>query len=117
MANGLIGKVTAGGGTHLIASTAYFTCATAKATAAKVAAAADTSLDNITLMTGLTIYVKFTNHNEVASPTLALYKSDGTTNLVAAKPIMRYGTTTAYQNAAGSWRDGAVVAFTYDGTN
>lgn len=117
MANGLIGKITAGGGTHLIASTAYFTCATAKATAAKVAAAADTNLDNITLMTGLTIYVKFTNHNEVANPTLALYKSDGTTNLVAAKSIMRYGTTTAYQSAAGSWRDGAVVAFTYDGTN
>lgn len=117
MANGLIGKVTAGGGTHLIASTAYFTCATAGGTKAKIAAAADTSLDSITLMTGLTIYVKFTNANTVASPTLALYKSDGTTSLLAAKNIMRYGTTAPGKNAQQSWRAGAVVAFTYDGTN
>lgn len=102
MANGLIGKVTAGGGTHLIASTAYFTCATAAATAAKVAAAADTSLDSITLMTGLTIYVKFTYANGVANPTLALYKSDGTTSLLAAKSIKRYGTTAPSTSAASS---------------
>lgn len=93
MANGLIGKVTAGGGTHLIASTAYFTCATAAETVAKVAAAADTGLDSITLITGLTIYVKFTNYNTATNPTLALYKSDGTTSLLAAKSIKRYGTT------------------------
>lgn len=102
MANGLIGKVTAGGGTHLVASTAYFTCATAAGTAAKIAAAADSSLDSITLITGLTIYVKFTNANGVANPTLALYKSDGTTKIVDPVSIKRYGTTAPGTNAATS---------------
>lgn len=116
MANGLIGKVTAGGGTHLIASTAYFTCATAGGTAEKIAKAADTSLNSLTIITGMTIYVKFDAANTKASPTLTL-QTNGGIELLAAKPIMRYGTTATYQNAAGSWKSGAVVALTYDGTN
>lgn len=116
MANGLIGKVTAGGGTHLIASTAYFTCETTAATTAKIAKAADTSLDSFTVITGMTIYIKFTYANGVASPTLTL-QTNGGTELLAAKSIKRYGTTAPSTTAATSWRAGAVVAFTYDGTN
>ena len=116
MANGLIGKVTAGGGTHLIASTAYFTCATAGGTAAKIAKAADTSLNSLTVITGMTIYVKFDAANTKANPTLTL-QTNGGTELLAAKPIMRYGTTATHTNAAGSWKSGAIVALTYDGTN
>ena len=116
MANGLIGKVTAGGGTHLITSTAYFTCATAAATAAKVAKAADTGLNSLTVITGMTIYVKFTNTNEVANPTLTL-QTNGGTELLAAKSIMRYGITAPSTSAASSWKAGAVVALVYDGTN
>lgn len=101
MANGLIGKVTAGGGTHLITSTAYFTCETAAGTAAKVAKAADTSLDSFTVITGMTIYVKFTYANGVANPTLAL-QTNGGTQLLAAKSIMRYGSTAPSTNAASS---------------
>ena len=101
MANGLIGKVTAGGGTHLIASTAYFTCATAAATATKVAKVADTSLDSFTVITGMTIYVKFTYANGVANPTLTL-QTNGGTQLLAAKSIMRYGSTAPSTSAASS---------------
>lgn len=101
MANGLIGKVTAGGGTHLIASTAYFTCETAAATAAKIAKAADTGLNSLTVITGMTIYVKFTNYNSAANPTLTL-QTNGGTQLLAAKSIMRYGSTAPSTNAASS---------------
>lgn len=116
MANGLIGKVTAGGGTHLIASTAYFTCETAAATAAKIAKAADTGLNSLTVITGMTIYVKFTYANGVANPTLTL-QTNGGTQLLAAKSIMRYGSTAPSTSAASSWKAGAIVALVYDGTN
>lgn len=101
MANGLIGKVTAGGGTHLVASTAYFTCATAAGTAAKIAKAADTGLDSATLITGLTVYVKFENSNTAANPTLTL-QTNGGSQIIAAKSIKRYGTAAPGTNGATS---------------
>lgn len=105
---GTIAKVSAGGSTHLIASTCYATCTTAKATAAKVATVIDSQA--FTLMEGVTVHVKFTYSNTASSPTLNVSGS-------GAKAIMRYGTTAVSTAAASSWRDGAVVAFTYDGTN
>ena len=83
----------------------YGTCATAAATAAKVV-----TLSGFTLVTGATIHVKFTNSNTVANPTLNV-------NSTGAKSIMRYGTTAASTSPDTSWLAGAVVSFTYDGTN
>ena len=116
MAGGVIGKVTAGGGTHLVTNTFYGTCDTAAATAAKIVKLVDTSPNAATLITGMLLCVKFTYANGVASPTLTIQTSGGT-QLIAAKSIMRYGTTAPSTNAATSWTAGAVVPFIYDGTN
>ena len=102
---GYVGKVTAGGSTHLVGSTLYGTCSTAAATAAKVVTCADFT----TLITGVTIHVKFTYANGVASPTLNV-------NSTGAKNIYRYGTTAPSTSAASSWQAGSVVEFTYDGS-
>ena len=100
-----IGQVALGGSNLPVASTLYGTCATAAGTAAKVV-----TCDNFDkLITGVTIYVKFTNSNSVANPTLQVNSTD-------AKSIKRYGTTAPSTSAATSWQAGSVVAFTYDGT-
>lgn len=116
MTGGVIGKITAGGGTHLVTATFYGTCATAKGTAAKIVKLSDTTVDSVTLITGMTLAVKFTAENTVANPTLTV-QTNGGTELIAAKSIMRYGTTAVATNAATSWRAGAIVLFVYDGTN
>lgn len=116
MAGGVIGKVTAGGGTHLVTNTFYGTCDTAAATAAKIVKLVDTAPNAATLITGMLLCVKFTYANGVASPTLTIQTSGGT-QIIAAKSIMRYGTTAPSTNAATSWTAGAVVPFIYDGTN
>ena len=102
---GYVGKVTAGGSTHLVGSTLYGTCATAAATKAKVV----TCSDFTTLITGVTIHVKFTYSNTVASPTLNV-------NSTGAKNIYRYGTTAPGVSVGASWNAGQVVSFTYDGS-
>jgi len=100
-----IGQVALGGSNLPVASTLYGTCATAAGTAAKVV-----TCDNFDkLITGVTIYVKFTYSNSVANPTLNV-------NSTGAKTIYRYGTTAPSTSAATSWQAGSVVAFTYDGT-
>lgn len=127
MAGQVISKVaTSDGSTHLISPSFYCTCATAAATAAKAVIVNDPSITNaITLVNGLTIYVKFTYANTVASPKITVYNNSGTaasptqgsTTLIAQKSIMRYGTTAPSTSAATSWQAGSVVALTYDGTN
>lgn len=104
---GTIGKVTAGGSTHLLASTAYGTCATEATTAAKVATIQDSQA--FTLLTGVTVHIKFTYTNTVANPTLNV-------NSTGAKAIMRYGTTRPSTSTVTSWFAGSVISFTYDGT-
>lgn len=104
---GTVAKLNIGGSDHLIASTAYATCPTAAATAAKVATVQDSQA--FTLITGTTVHVKFTYDNDVASPTLNV-------NGTGAKNIYRYGTTAPSTAAASSWNAGAVVSFTYDGS-
>lgn len=108
---GTIAKVTAGGATHLIASSAYGECTTAAATAAKTVNLTGDGTATIpyTLMKGNTIHVKFTNTNTAASPTLDV-------NSTGAKAITKYGATAAGTTEITSWSAGAVVAFTYDGT-
>jgi hypothetical protein len=100
MANGVIGKVTAGGGTHLVTSTFYGTCTTEASTVAKIAKLADNTINNATLITGMMITVKFTYSNTATNPTLTIQEGDSTTNLIAAKPIVRYGTTVPGTNEA-----------------
>ena len=83
----------------------YGTCATAQGTAAKT-----TTIDGVTtLTTGLTIYVRFTNTNTIANPTLNV-------NSLGAVAIKRYGTTAPSTSATSSWNAGEVVSLTYDGT-
>ena len=104
---GTIAKITAGGSTHLVASTCYGTCTTAANTAAKVATIQDSQA--FTLLTGVTVHIKMSNNNTVANPTLNV-------NGTGAKAIMRYGTTAPSTNDNTSWYAGSVVSFTYDGT-
>lgn len=93
---GTIAKITAGGGTHYIASSAYCICTTAAATAAKVANLIGDQADNastaaFTLIKGTTVHVKFTYGNTAGSATLNV---GGT----GAKNICRYGTTAVGTN-------------------
>ena len=85
----------------------FGSCSTAAATAAKTVTLDDSM--SFTLAKGASVFVKFTNANSVASPTLAV---NGTT----AKAIMRYGTTAPSTSAKTSWQAGSVVHFVYDGT-
>lgn len=102
MANGIIGKVTAGGGTHLVTSTFYGTCATAANTAAKIVKLADATADTATAMVGMTLAVKFTYSNTAANPTLTVQRNGNTANLIAAASIKSYGTTAPGTTAATS---------------
>lgn len=98
-----VGKVTAGGSTHLVGSTLYGTCDTASATAAKVVTCAD--FDK--LETGVTIHVRFAYGNGVQNPTLNV-------NGTGAKPI-KAGYSSSY--TAIRIEQYGVYSFTYDGTN
>ncbi len=84
----------------------YGVCSTAAGTAAKAV-----TINGITsLVTGLTIAVKFSNNNTAASPTLQV-------NSLTAKPIYQHGTTPAgTDDATTGWYAGAVVILAYDGT-
>ena len=116
MAGQVLGKVTAGGGTHLISNTFYGTCDTAAGTAAKIVKLVDTNTNAFSAITGMLLAVKFTNANSVANPTLTL-QTNGAAALLAAKNIYRYGSTAPSTSAATSWQAGSVVLFVYDGTN
>ena len=112
---GTIAKVTAGGGTHYVASTSYCYCDTAANTVAKVAKVIGDQADSastaaFTLIKGTTVHVKFVYSNTAANPTLAV---GGTT----AAAIKKYGTTAVGNNTKTSWEAGAIVSLTYDGTN
>lgn len=96
--SGTIGKFNTGGNDYLIASTAFATCSTASSTAVKVATIQDGA--SFTLITGITVYVKFTYANFDTIPRLNV-NSTGAITIVGAK----------------TWDAGAVISFTYDGTN
>jgi len=102
-----IGKVTdTAGTTHLVGSMLYGTCSTGASTAAKVVTLSDFSK----LETGVTIHVKFTNSNTASNATLNV-------NSTGAKNLCSYGTTRVGTTERTSWKAGAVVSFTYDGTS
>lgn len=102
---GYISKVAIGTTEYPVGSSLYGTCDTAAATAAKVVTMANFD----SLVTGVTIHVKFTNSNTVANPTLNV-------NSTGAKSIKRYGTTAPSTSVASSWNAGAILSLTYDGT-
>lgn len=89
---------------HPVTSVLYGTCDTAAATAAKVV----TCTDFDTLMTGVTIRVKFANANTAASPTVNI-------NSTGAKSVYRFGSTAPVDG--NSWNAGEVVELVYDGTS
>lgn len=102
---GVITKVNPGDNKEYgIAPSAYGYCETAAATAAKVV-----DMTGFKLYTGVTIFVKFKERNNVANPTLNV-------NGTGAKPIYRYATTRpGTGDDTTGWRAGAILAFTYDG--
>lgn len=100
-----IAKAKVGNTTYPIGSALYGTCSTAADTANKTVTLSDFD----TLITGVTLHVKFTNSNTAANPKLIV----GTEG--QAKSIYRYGTTVPGTTAATSWPAGAVVSFTYTG--
>lgn len=106
----VINKINTGSTEYAIASTAYATCSTAASTAAKVAyILGTTATSGFTLTTGVTVYVKFTNTNTAANPTLNI----NSTTSSNAKAIQRNGVAIA----AGELQANCIYAFLYDGTN
>ena len=101
MAGQVLGKVTAGGGTHLISNTFYGTCDTAAATAAKIVKLVDTNTNAFSAITGMLLAVKFTYANAAANPTLTL-QTNGAAALLAAKNIYRYGSVAPSTSAETS---------------
>lgn len=98
--NGYIGKLNPGNGTeYSLGSTAYGVCSTAANEPDKTV-----EMTGFTLMTGATIFVKFTNTNSASNPTLSV-------NSTTAKSLVKYGSSTI------NWSAGAVLCLTYDGTN
>ena len=95
--------ISGGGG----ASFRYGECSTGASTAAKVVTLSPALTE---LKTGEVIFVKFTNSNTVANPTLNV-------NGLGAKNIRRYGSTSPSTSAASSWNAGSVVALVYDGSH
>lgn len=83
----------------------YGYCETAADTVAKTV-----TINNFTLVTGRTIFVKFKYANTASNPTLNV-------NSTGAIPLYRYGTTAVSKTAAtNSWQANSVIALTYDGT-
>ncbi len=99
MAN-IIEQVNVNGTVFTIASSAYAVCSTAASEAAKTI-----NITGFSLITGVTIHVKFANANSAATPTLTIAGGDNAAN----NPIPIIGTAV--------WDAGAIFALTYDGTN
>lgn len=104
--DGVISKINPSGTAYALASNAYGYCQTGKSTKAKVV-----DMTGFTLVEGVTIHVKFQYENTASSPTLNV-------NGTGAIPIMIYGMTPASSSSGTTgWYAGAVLSFTYDGTN
>lgn len=62
----------------------YGTCSTGASTVAKEVLLSDSSISELTAVTGMTIFVKFTNTNTASQPTMTVKDSTGTTTLISA---------------------------------
>lgn len=85
----------------------FTTCETGKSTVDKVATVVPDNTD-WSLFNGATVTVKFTSANEAMNPTLNVNGS-------GAKPIRDYKGNELTADAM-KWKEGAALAFTYDGT-
>jgi len=118
MSTNYIDQITdTAGTTHDISegdSTRIFraTCATAAATAAKVATL-QTSDRNFSLATGVRVAVTFTYGNSAATPTLNVNSSGAKTIAVATSATAK---TTGNGTTYNTWGPYETVLFTYDGT-
>ncbi len=111
--SGLIEQIDAGSNLYNIASTAYGYCETAAGTAAKVVAIA-----GFKYKTGVTIHVKFRYENTASSNLTLNVNSEGAKPIVLNSITAEVSATSAGTNSETTgWKAGAVVAFTYDGTN
>lgn len=104
--SGTIEYINAGSANYAIAASAYGYCTTLADEPAKTV-----SMTDFILNEGVTVHVKFQYNNTALNPTLNI-------NNTGAKPIVIYGTTKAgtADNTTG-WHEGAVISFTYDGSN
>ena len=101
MAGQVLGKVTAGGGTHLISNTFYGTCESASGTVVKAVKLVDADTDAFSVITGMLLAVKFTYANSASNPSLLL-QTNGGTSLLDAKRIYRYSNVIPGVSAATS---------------
>ena len=86
MAGQIIGQINAGDGSkNLISSNFYATCGTAASTVNKVIAVQLSDINSITLRTGMTLAVKFTNSNTATNPKFVFYNSAGSSTLAGTK--------------------------------
>lgn len=68
-------------------------------------------MTGFTLITGVTVHIKFLYKNTATSPTLNV-------NNTGAKSIVIYGSTTVGTDGyTTGWQDDAIITLTYDGTN
>lgn len=95
----IIERVNVAGTTYDIASTAYAVCSNGAAEGKTI------NIDGFSLVTGVTIHVKFVNANTNPTPQLTISGGDSAAN----NPIPISGITT--------WEAGAVLTLTYDGSN
>lgn len=114
MAGQIISKVAAGGGTHLVAPSAYFVCDTAAATQAKIAKCADTNINAFVPVHGTTIAVRFVNSNTYNGTVTLTLQTNGGTQILAAHNLYRYGTTNVGTDVTNSWNANSIVTLTYD---
>lgn len=113
MANSItdyIGIVKVDGSEYLTGSTLFGTCTTEANVAAKKVVIEE--ITNFTPTHGLTIHILFTHTNTAASPTLQFSSESNATTY----PIYAYGDSPVGNTLSTSWRDNAIVSFTfYDG--
>lgn len=96
---------TSEGTLHPIAASLYGVCSTRSNDAGKIVVMPNFD----TLLTGVTIQVKFTNENTATDPTL-------TVNSIGPYPIYAHGVNAPGNTRAQSWAANSLVSFTFDGT-
>ena len=110
---GIIEQINASSNLYNIASTAYGYCTTAAGTAEKAV-----TIAGFKYIDGVTIHVKFRYANTASDPKLNV-NSEGAKAIVLAGATedVTNATAAGTSNTTTGWNAGAVVSFTYDGTN
>lgn len=127
MAGQVISRLTSSGGNdagvHVISSSFYGICNTAANEKAKVVVISNHNINQIKLVKGMTLNVKFINDNTATEiPTLAIYSNQSNTD--AENPTAGIGLTVPYNiyvkeedtilPLKPKWSAGSIVTFVYD---